>query len=65
MAKFRAITRLSRKLVAKIFPVAGGGSLAKRFALFQAAPNSNGEYQRPPTRKADVADARIAQGFMP
>jgi hypothetical protein len=62
MARFRAITRLKMKLIAKIFPVAGGGSSApKRFAFFHTAPNIKDEYHSPPTMNADTAAARIAQ----
>src|SRR5690349_10079359 len=58
MAKLSAITRLNPKEMAKIFAVAAGGSsVPKRFARFQAAPKIIGEYQRPPSTNADTAAA--------
>jgi len=64
MAKFKAIIRLSTKLMAKIFAVTGGGSsLPKPFDLFQAARKMRGEYQTPPSTKAEMPDVRIAQMF--
>src|SRR5689334_18691526 len=64
MARLKAMTRLNTKLSAKTFAVAvGDSSAAKRFAFFQAVPNIMGEYQSPPTRKADTAATRIAQMF--
>jgi hypothetical protein len=50
--------------MAKILPVAGGGSPApNRFAFFQSASNITGEYHNPPSAKADTAAVKIAHGF--
>jgi hypothetical protein len=62
IARFSAITRLSTKLIPKVFALAAGGSsLPKPLAFFQAPLNRSGEYQRPPSTKADAAAARTAQ----
>jgi hypothetical protein len=50
------------KLRAKILGVAGGGSpAANPFTFFHSGSRRSGEYQRPPSRNADIAATRMAQ----
>src|SRR5579862_4837727 len=61
IARLTAMTRLITNVMAKVLGPAAGGVEPKALAFIHALPNRTGEYQRPPTRKAENAAARIAQ----
>src|ERR1700761_1297730 len=62
IARLIDITSVRMKLMPKTLPifVAGGGS-PKPLARCQALPKIAGEYQRPPSTKAEIAATRMAQ----
>src|SRR5882724_1612784 len=65
IARLNDMMRLKMKLMPKTLAgeSGGGSSLPNPLARFQALWNSAGEYQSPPSRKAERAATRMAHTF--